>query len=208
MGTSTINYHNEEHQKLSDSEFLELIQSKTFFGACEEYDHPVFKSFKYAINYNEDFEFDETLYLFSGTGCEGRLSVLRTEGQYQLNTREDIEGFPTRNIDFRFTKSFIKVTDYKTKLKLMKISNAKNNNAICSMDLSKRYYEEFSLINKECFDLPLTQYNSREYNIIGLATDADGKELYLLSGDSENGYYHGLNNWYRPKTLDFSMILL
>lgn len=194
-------------RKLDRKQFQDLIQSKTFFGVCEGFDHPVFKSFKYAINYNDNNHFDETLYLFSDNGCDGRLSVLKTEGEYDLESREDMDGFPSQKIDFRFTKSYLKVTDYNTKKKLTEISKSKQS-PDCLLDLSLRYYEEFSLINKSCFDLPETRYNSRQYNIIGLATDHSGDELYLLSGDSENGYYHGEHFGYRPKQLNLEYILL
>ncbi len=182
------------HQ-LNDKQFQALIQSKTFFAECYSYQHPVFKSARYSISYNEDKSFKETLYLFAKNDCQGSLTLLESNGSYSLGSQLDSE-VPTREVDYKYLGTDIKLYNPMVRKKLVEMYRDSD----CKINL-KNFYDNFSLKDKTCFGFELSGNREVEFDIIGLATDRKGNELHLYGGQRGQDTLRPLELNYKEKLL-------
>lgn len=182
--------------ELNQEQFKTLIQSKTFFAECYAYQHPVFKSIRYSINYEEDKTFKETLYLFAKSDCKGSLTLLESQGSYSLGSNLD-GAVPTREVDYQYTNTDLRLYNPTIRKKLAETYH----DSECKIDF-KKLYDNFSLNSQSCFGLSIQGASHVEFDIIGLATDNKGDNLFLYGGYKED------SNQLRPMSLNYKEKLL
>ncbi len=182
------------HQ-LNNEQFQALIQSKTFFAECYAYQHPVFKSARYSISYNEDKSFKETLYLFAKNDCKGSLTLLESAGSYGLGSQLENE-VPTREVDYKYESTGLRLFNPVVRKKLAEMYR----DSECRIDM-KKAYDNFSLKERSCFGFDMKNNADVEFDIIGLATDRKGDDLFLFGGQRGEGTIRPLELNYNEKLL-------